>query len=123
MSFLRHEEIYRSDVAKRLGGNDLCGLPALIGCDEFPAGYSLAGCSPAEPASASPAANDSPQGQAPRKNFSSNGNYPLNSVSHDKGSLQVGALARLAGSLFVTATRRELHSCFGWTCVHAICSL
>ncbi len=88
MSFLRHEEIYRSDVAKRLGGNDLCGLPALIGCDEFPAGYSLVGCSPAEPASASPAANDSPQGQAPRKNFSSNGNYPLNSVSHDKGSLQ-----------------------------------
>ena len=87
MSFLRHEEIYRSDVAKRLGGNDLCGLPALIGCDEFPAGYSLVGCSPAEPASASPAANDSPQGQAPRKNFSSNGNYPLNSVSHDKGSL------------------------------------
>ncbi len=91
MSFLRHEEIYRSDVAKRLGGNDLCGLPALIGCDEFPAGYSLVGCSPAEPASASPAANDSPQGQAPRKNFSSNGNYPLNSVSHDKGSLQFAA--------------------------------
>jgi hypothetical protein len=32
-------------------------LPLLIGCDEFPAGYSLAGCSPAEPASASPAGN------------------------------------------------------------------
>ncbi len=77
MSFLRHEEIYRSDVAKRLGGNDLCGLPALIGCDEFPAGYSLAGCSPAEPASASPVANDSLQWQAPRKNFSANGNSPL----------------------------------------------
>ena len=30
-------------------------LPALIGVDESPAGYSLAGCSPAEPASASPA--------------------------------------------------------------------
>jgi hypothetical protein len=29
-------------------------LPGLIGLDEFPAGYSLAGCSPAEPASASP---------------------------------------------------------------------
>jgi hypothetical protein len=29
-------------------------LPALIGVDEFPAGYSLAGCAPAEPASASP---------------------------------------------------------------------
>jgi hypothetical protein len=30
-------------------------LPALIGVDESPAGYSLAGCSPAAPASASPA--------------------------------------------------------------------
>jgi hypothetical protein len=30
-------------------------LPALIGVDESPAGYSLAGCAPAEPASASPA--------------------------------------------------------------------
>jgi hypothetical protein len=30
-------------------------LPALIGVDESPAGYSLAGCSPAWPASASPA--------------------------------------------------------------------
>jgi len=29
-------------------------LPVLIGCDEFPVGYSLAGCPPAEPASASP---------------------------------------------------------------------
>src|SRR5271154_6637339 len=28
--------------------------PALIGLDEFPVGYSWAGCSPAEPASASP---------------------------------------------------------------------
>jgi hypothetical protein len=29
-------------------------LPVLIGVDESPAGYSLAGCAPAEPASASP---------------------------------------------------------------------
>ena len=56
MSFLRHEEIYRSDV--RLGQTwerqPVSSLPVLIGCDEFPVGYSLAGCPPAEPASASP---------------------------------------------------------------------
>ncbi len=55
MSFLRHKEIYRSDVGSGNAGSDLCHLPALIGFDEFPADYSLAGCSPAEPASASPA--------------------------------------------------------------------
>jgi len=55
MSFFRHEEIYRSDV-----GSNVEGEPAETGSpdhrlDESPAGYSLAGCSPAEPASASPA--------------------------------------------------------------------
>ena len=54
MSFFRHEEIYRSDVGSRIEGE-----PAETGSpdhrlDESPAGYSSAGCSPAEPASASP---------------------------------------------------------------------
>ncbi len=50
MSFFRHQEDYRPD-----------GLtsPRTIGFDESPAGYSLASCSPAEPASASPADGDS----------------------------------------------------------------
>jgi hypothetical protein len=48
MSFLRHEEIYRSDVGLGHAESRSCGLPpALIGLDEFPVGYSLAGCSPA----------------------------------------------------------------------------
>ena len=52
MSFLRHEEIYRSDVGLGHAESRSCGLPpALIGLDEFPVGYSLAGCSPADPAS------------------------------------------------------------------------
>jgi putative transposase len=55
MSFFRHKEIYRSDVGSRSTGE-----PAETGSpdhrlDESPAGYSSAGCSPAEPASASPA--------------------------------------------------------------------
>jgi hypothetical protein len=63
MSFLRHEEIYRSDVGTRRDREQrtLSLLPALIGFDEFPVGYSLAGCPPAEPASASPTRNYSPQ--------------------------------------------------------------
>lgn len=55
MSFFRHEEIFQSD-----GGSTVQGEPAETGppdhrLDESPAGYSSAGCSPAEPASASPA--------------------------------------------------------------------
>jgi putative transposase len=54
MSFFRHREIYRSDA-----GSKTKREPAETGSpdhrlDESPDGYSLAGCSPAEPASASP---------------------------------------------------------------------
>jgi hypothetical protein len=42
-------------MLKGKAGSGVCRqLPALIGIDESPAGYSLAGCAPAEPASASP---------------------------------------------------------------------
>src|SRR6185437_4259044 len=53
MSFQRHREIYPSD------GNAgvIAGAPPHR-LDEFPAGYSLAGCAPALPASASPAASE-----------------------------------------------------------------
>jgi hypothetical protein len=50
MSFLRHPEIFPSD-----GSASLAAHAPAHRLDEFPAGYSLAGCSPAEPASASPA--------------------------------------------------------------------
>ena len=58
LSFLRHEEIYRSDArfSQSWERQLVSSLPVLIGCDEFPVGYSLAGCPPAEPASASPTA-------------------------------------------------------------------
>jgi len=49
MSFFRHAEIYRSE-----GEPEQTDSPDHR-FDESPAGYSLAGCSPAEPASASPA--------------------------------------------------------------------
>jgi hypothetical protein len=57
LSFLRHGQIYQSDVVFFFRpGRGLRGLrPGTHRLDEFAVGYSLAGCSPAEPASASPA--------------------------------------------------------------------
>jgi len=60
MSFFRHAEIYRSE-----GEPDEPGSPDPR-FDESPVGYSLAGCSPAEPASASPA-GDQCDGEEQRK--------------------------------------------------------
>ena len=53
MSFPRHGEIYPSDGGARLSAD----APAHR-LDEFPIGYSSAGCSPAEPASASPTVSE-----------------------------------------------------------------
>jgi hypothetical protein len=50
MSFFRHGEIYHFDEDAILADHALAHRN-----DEFPAGYSLAGCAPAEPAAASPA--------------------------------------------------------------------
>jgi hypothetical protein len=55
MSFFRHAEIYRSDRKRgRRRKPTGAGFPDHR-LDESSAGYSLAGCSPAEPTSASPA--------------------------------------------------------------------
>jgi hypothetical protein len=90
MSFFRHEEIYRSDVSPAYSWEERqlnLAASVLIGCDEFPVGYSLAGCPPAEPASALPTGNDSKQSTLPYNHFSAYGNYPLNFVSQSKGAL------------------------------------
>ena len=55
MSFFRHEEIYRPMDSKNVPGRPWHDRPRPHRYDEFPAGYSSAGCAPAEPASASPA--------------------------------------------------------------------
>jgi hypothetical protein len=52
-NFLRHKEIYQSDERKRRRAQP-CGRALAHRLDEFPVGYSLASCSPAELASASP---------------------------------------------------------------------
>ena len=57
MSFPRHEGIFRSDGrgSCRSGARSERLHAPTHRLDEFPTGYSLAGCAPAEPASASPA--------------------------------------------------------------------
>jgi len=59
MSFFRHAEDYRPDDTNSLTRSGPQTAPPTIGFDESPAGYSLASCSPAELASASPADRDS----------------------------------------------------------------
>src|SRR5213075_2297039 len=100
MSFWRHEEIYRSDVGlgEARNGNGCRRSPHSSGCDEFPVGYSSAGCSPAVPASASPPGNDSQQPMLPYNDFAASGNNPLNSVSQPKGALH-GVIRSLSSSL------------------------
>ena len=84
MSFLRHREIYRSeggDSSRERRG----GRPLSHRFDESPAGYSLAGCSPAEPAAASPArAIVHPAGWQDN-DFSANGKSGVNCLSHPWG--------------------------------------
>jgi putative transposase len=55
MSFFRHREIYRSDVRRWKTRKPTGAGSQDHRLDESPAGYSLVGCSPAAPTSASPA--------------------------------------------------------------------
>jgi hypothetical protein len=89
MSFPRHKEIFRSDGGKikRQPGRDLGGRPRPHRLDEFPTGYSLAGCAPAEPASASPVEASMMQNNAVAKHFPANGNLSLISLSQSRGAV------------------------------------
>ena len=109
MSFLRHREIYRSDMVSKTiitwgpGAASRWSAPVpslrtrrkgrapLIVRDEFPVGYSLASCSPAELASASPTDLSMRWGMSAGNCLSANGNLSLVSVSQARGALQVGA--------------------------------
>jgi hypothetical protein len=64
MSFFRHEEIYRSDIGSKIEGEPTETDSPDHRLDESPAGYSLAGWSPPEPASASPAEDLSDEEEA-----------------------------------------------------------
>ena len=106
MSFLRHAEIYRSDVAcktfESLGrgaasrwsapgeaeGRSPRTAPCSSSAMSSRAGYSWAGCSPAEPASASPTALSIHCGLTAGNDLSANGNLSPISVPQHKGAVQ-----------------------------------
>jgi hypothetical protein len=90
MSFLRHQEIYRSDAANQTHAprSGLATPPRPHRLDEFPAGYSLAGCSPAEPTSASPTTRSMRYLVLADNGLSANSNLSLISVSQHQGAVQ-----------------------------------
>ena len=113
MSFPRHGEIYRSDESNSSRGRNAAfcqtapgpGRQArrkvrasLIVHDEFPVGYSSAGCSPAEPASASPTAPSMRWVDPAGNRRPANGNMSLVSVPQRRGSVQfpVSRVSRFA---------------------------
>ena len=87
MSFLRHGEIYHCDEGQGGGGAIPQDHTPAHRNDEFPAGYSSAGCSPAEPASASPASAIMLPSISLAKIFTVNGKLSLILLSHLRGAL------------------------------------
>src|SRR5277367_3120203 len=86
MSFLRHRRIYQSDEPK--GSRTNCSAP--FGdhrSDESSAGYSFVGCSPAEPASASPTATSLSQHPAAVNCSAAKRNLSPFLLSHLRGPL------------------------------------
>ena len=92
MSFFRHREIYRSDGERGPGAAAVSHRSRAHRSDESPASYSLAGCSPAEPASASLARLILQCSRPFAKNFSANGNLSLFCLTHPRGSVYVLSL-------------------------------
>jgi len=125
MSFLRHREIYRSDVvfqtlkdwARLAASRWSAPEPSqrtrredhalLIVRDEFPVGYSSAGCSPAEPASASPTASSMRRRFCAGNCLSANGKLSPISLSQARGALQAANFANAAKFMPVPALQRR----------------
>ena len=84
MSFFRHGEIYHYDEGATPQDHALAHRN-----DEFPAGYSSAGCSPAEPASASPAGAIILEYFSDAKKFAVNGKLSPVTVSQPRSPSEI----------------------------------
>ena len=91
MSFPRHTKIYQSDEPEggRTNGSTSLGDHR---SDESSAGYSFVGCSPAEPASASPTATSLSQHPAAVNCSAAKRNLSPFFLSHLRGPLHRGAV-------------------------------
>jgi hypothetical protein len=92
VSFLRHVKIYRSDLFRWELDTKYNSRPDHR-FDESSTGYSLTGCAPAEPASASPVLDSFSLYIATVRQTAANGNLSLFSLSHQKGALQSSSLS------------------------------
>jgi len=99
MSFSRHGEIYHFDEGAILADHALAHRT-----DEFPAGYSSAGCSPAWPASASPAAAIMVWSFLHAKNFAVNGKLSLIALSQPWGAVHTNGPIYSAGLSLLNAS-------------------
>lgn len=102
MSFLRHGEIYHFDE----GATPRDHAIAHRNC-EFAAGYSLAGSTPREPASASPAAGH--LAEIPVRStieIPMNGKQCLNCLSHLRGQPPLASKPRSSSWIFRLSSRR-----------------
>jgi hypothetical protein len=86
MSFVRHRKIYRSDQESREWDSSCPSRPAHR-LDESSAGYSLSGCAPAAPDSASPVSDSFSLYSATVYQTAANGNLSLVSLSQRRGAL------------------------------------
>ncbi len=97
MSFLRHPEIYPTMSAAQGG---LAAAPSIHRFDEFPAGYSSAGCSPAEPASAWPASPSIIEERKVGNGLPANGSLSLITLYHQRGAVQTVPVNSKLGTTF-----------------------
>src|SRR6266496_4240108 len=88
--FSRHKEIYQSDEQESERAR-LFSYALTHRLDELPVGYSLASCSPAELASASPTGLIVNNGQWKARTFFDGLRQCLNFLSHKRGAPQIGA--------------------------------
>jgi hypothetical protein len=104
MSFLRHRQIYQSDVFFLSGGRRSCCWLRLRShrLDEFAASYSLAGCTPALPASALPAGVILYQpAETVNQHFREVGDFSIGRMGNFQLVLTVGRIGLLRREEFV----------------------
>jgi hypothetical protein len=110
MSFSRHMKIYRFDLFRWELDTKYNSRPDHR-FDESSTGYSLTGCAPAVPVSASPVLDSFSLYIATVHQTAANGNLSLFSLSHQKGALHCSSLSSSGISMQKQTYLMSLHQC------------
>jgi hypothetical protein len=105
MSFLRHQEIYLPICPGRDPAGDRAPSHRL---DEFPVGYSLAGCAPAEPTSASQTTPSMLWSDRKTKAFAANSILSLICMSHLRGAVHRACSCWCCAQITICAQKRTV---------------